>query len=95
VAGGTNGSTGLPGVVIIICTGTISGSGSIQSYGRVGGSGGHASGGSGGGGSINVLYGSNSSSWSLDASGGPFNNSNPYNRNGGAGGTGTARLLSI
>jgi hypothetical protein len=40
-------------------------------------------------------YGTNSSSWSLDASGGAFNNTNPYNRNGGAGGTGTARLLSI
>lgn len=95
VAGGSNGATGLPGVVIIICTGTISGSGTIDSYGRQGGAGGHASGGSAGGGSINVLYGSSSSSWTLNAAGGPYNNSNPYNRNGGAGGTGTARLLSI
>lgn len=95
VTGGSNGATGLPGVVIIICTGTISGSGSIDSYGRIGGAGGHASGGSAGGGSINVLYGSNSSSWSLNASGGPFNNTNAYNRNGGAGGSGTARMLSI
>jgi hypothetical protein len=92
---GTAGSTGLPGVVIIICTGTISGTGSIEAFGRVGGSGGHASGGSSGGGSINVLFGSNSSSWTLNSSGGAFNNSNPYGRNGGAGGTGTARLLSI
>lgn len=94
-AGGSSGPTGLPGVVVIICTGTISGTGSISSTGQRGGAGGHASGGSAGGGSINVLYGTNSSSWSLDASGGAFNNTNPYNRNGGAGGTGTARLLSI
>jgi hypothetical protein len=93
--GGSNGNTGLPGVVIIICAGTISGSGSITSIGQIGGAGGHASGGSAGGGSINVLYGTNSSSWSLDASGGAYNNTNPYNRNGGAGGTGTARMLSI
>jgi hypothetical protein len=94
VGGGSDGGTGLPGVLIIICAGTISGSGSITSVGQIGGGGGHAMGGSAGGGSINVLYGTNSSSWSLDASGGGFNSS-PYGRNGGAGGAGTARMLSI
>lgn len=94
-AGGGAGHSGLAGVVIIICTGTISGSGSIQSFGHIGGSGGHASGGSSGGGSINVMYGSNSSSWTLNAAGGPHNTTNAYGRNGGAGGAGTARLIAI
>jgi hypothetical protein len=94
-SGANPGGTGIGGVVIIICNGTISGSGSITSTSARGGSGGHASGGSAGGGSINVLFGTNSSSWSLDASGGSWQNSNPYGRNGGAGGTGTARMLAI
>lgn len=94
-AGGGAGHSGLAGVVIIICKGTISGGGSIQSYGHVGGSGGHASGGSSGGGSINVMYGSSSASWSLNAAGGPHNTSNPYGRHGGSGGNGTARFIAI
>jgi hypothetical protein len=92
--GGATGGTGLGGVVIIICKGTISGSGTISATGTRGGSGGAASGGSGGGGSINIICLTNSSSYSLDASGGSLQNSNPYGRNGGAGGTGTARILT-
>jgi hypothetical protein len=94
-AGGTDGATGCAGVIIIICTGTISGSGTFSSIGGYGGDAGHASGGSGGGGSINIMYGSNSSSYTLDASGGPQNTTSPYGRNGGAGGAGTARLIAI
>jgi len=94
-AGGGDGATGCAGTIIIICTGTISGSGTFSSVGGYGGDAGHASGGSGGGGSINIMYGTNSSSYTLDASGGPQNTSSPYGRNGGAGGAGTARLIAI
>lgn len=94
-AGGSAGHSGLAGVVIIICTGTIYGGGSIQSYGHVGGAGGHAAGGSSGGGSINVMYGTNSCSWGLNAAGGAHNTQSPYGRFGGAGGNGTARFIAI
>jgi hypothetical protein len=94
-AGGGDGGTGCAGTIIIICTGTISGSGTFSSIGSYGGDAGHASGGSAGGGSINIMYGTNSSSYTLDASGGAQNTSSPYGRNGGAGGAGTARLIAI
>ena len=94
-AGGGNGGTGCAGVIIIICTGTISGSGTFSSVGSYGGDGGHATGGSAGGGSINIMYGTNSSSYTLNASGGPQNTGGGYGRTGGSGGTGTARLIAI
>ena len=46
-AGGGNGDTGCAGTIIIICTGTISGSGTFSSVGSYGGNAGHASGANG------------------------------------------------
>lgn len=100
---GYNGSDGTGGVLIIIVTGTLSGSGSITAAGATGGgaagqSGGayaRAGGGSGGG-SVTVLYGSDSSSITPSASGGTRGvNTNGTGGEGYAGGAGTARKLAI
>ena len=78
-----DGVTGLAGVLIVICEGSLSGSGSIVSDGTPAGSFG-ANGTGGGGGSVNVLYGTNpASAVTVSATG----NS--------SGGNGTARKLAI
>lgn len=89
------GETGIGGVVIIMVTGTFSGSGSITSVGRSGGVGWNAGGGGSGGGSITVFYGSDTSSITPNASGGAGGVSNAGGSPGGAGGAGTARKLSF
>ena len=79
----TDGQTGLAGVLIVICEGSLSGSGTITSTGTPGTSFG-VNGGGGGGGSVNVLYGTNpSSAVTVSATGS------------GSGGDGTARKLAI
>ena len=79
----TDGQTGLAGVVIVICEGALSGSGTITSAGTPATSFG-VNGGGGGGGSVNVLYGTNpSSAVTVSATAGAN------------GGDGTARKLAI
>jgi hypothetical protein len=79
----TDGQSGLAGVLIVICEGSLSGSGSIVSTGTPGTSFG-VNGSGGGGGSVNVLFGTNpASAVSVSASGS------------GNGGDGTARKLAI
>jgi hypothetical protein len=100
--GGTNngdarrgGASGTGGVLIVICEGTISGTGSIQANGvrnqpldptNLGG-------GSTGGGSVTVLF-KTSNSITPSAAGGT-SYVGGYARAGGAGGAGTARALAI
>ena len=79
----TDGQSGLAGVLIVICEGSLSGSGSIVSLGTPQTSFG-VTGGGGGGGSVNVLYGTNPAS---AVSTSAFGN--------GVGGDGTARKLAI
>lgn len=80
-----NGQDGTGGVLVIFCTGTFSGSGSVVAAGANGGTGSGANGGGSGGGSITVFYGSDSGP-TPSASGGS---------NGGGGGAGTARKLAL
>jgi len=104
--------SGTGGVLIIYCTGTFSGTGAIEAKGmkggwRVGytssdGSRGTGGGGGSGGGSINIFYGTDSSSITPSASGGAGGNTTGECSSGtcaagagGAGGAGTARKLSI
>jgi hypothetical protein len=104
--------SGTGGILIIYCTGTFSGTGSIQARGmkggwRVGytttdGSRGTSGGGGSGGGSINIFYGTDSSSITPSASGGAGGDTTGQCASGtcnggagGAGGAGTARKLSI
>ena len=89
------GETGIGGVVIIMVTGTFSGSGAITSVGRAGGLGWNAGGGGSGGGSITVFYGSDTSSITPNAAGGSGGGSNAGGAPGGNGGAGTARKLSF
>lgn len=97
--GGTGqaGSDGTGGVLIVICEGQISGSGSITADGARGGdvlSGTRTTGGGGsGGGSITVLYGTDSSSITPSAAGGAGGTGSQGT--GGAGGDGTARKLAL
>jgi hypothetical protein len=92
--GGTAGSDGTGGVLIIICTGALSGAGSIVANGSNGGTGAANDNGAGsGGGSVTVMYGSDSSSISPTASGGSGGTGG--GRSGGAGGAGTARKLAL
>ncbi len=80
---------GTAGTLVIYVSGTLSGSGWIDSSGLDGGSDG---GGGSGGGSITVFYNTDSSSITPRA---PGQKGNAYNSwNGGYGGTGTARKLS-
>ena len=82
-------ANGTAGTVVVYVTGTLSGSGNIDSSGLDGGSDG---GGGSGGGSITVFYNTDSSSITPRA---PGQRGNAYNAwNGGLGGTGTARKLS-
>lgn len=80
----TPGQNGTGGVIIVFCTGSISGTGSIVANGSNGGSGGSSAGGSGGG-SITVLYGSGTPP-TITANGGT---------GGASGGAGTARSLVL
>jgi hypothetical protein len=86
---GPNGDSGTGGTLIVIVEGTLSGTGTIVSNGSSGGGvGGQVWGGSSGGGSVNVLYGTDSSSITPAATGGSSSQ-------GGPGGNGTARKLAI
>ena len=81
-----DGGNGTGGTLIVICAGSLSGSGSIVANGISGGSAGGVSGGGSGGGSVNVLYGTNpASAVTVTANGGGI----------GVGGNGTARKLAI
>lgn len=87
--GGSSGGSGTGGVLIIFCTGSISGSGTLSAHGANGGtwSGHHRAGGGSGGGSITVVSSSNSFSGSIAANGGSAAGS-------GVGGAGTSRILT-
>lgn len=104
----TAGSAGTGGVLIIYCTGTLSGSGTIVANGAAGGSGYTTDyrflpygGGGSGGGSITIFYGTDSSSITPTATGGAggtATNVSEVNQNaypGNAGGNGTARKLAL
>jgi hypothetical protein len=90
--------SGTGGVLVIICTGILSGSGAVTSAGEGGGtsngSGGtDGNGGASGGGSVTIMYGTDSSTITPTASGGPaLGSGGPV---GGAGGAGTARKLVL
>lgn len=87
------GGNGTGGVLIVVCFGVISGSGSVVANGAPGGHGGAGAGGAGAGaGSITILYGTDSSSWTLQAAGGSGGGGD---RSGGSGGSGTARKLAL
>lgn len=91
--GSGGGGNGTGGVLLVVCAGTLSGSGSITSAGASGGGGGGTNGtggGGSGGGSVTVLYGTDSSSITPSAPGGSGGG------NGGrAGGPGTTRKLAL
>jgi hypothetical protein len=89
------GDTGIGGVIVIYCTGTFSGSGSISASGTNGGGAWNGAGGGSGGGSVTVFYGSDTSSISPTATGGSGGASNAGGAPGGNGGGGTARKLSF
>lgn len=80
------GGTGTGGVLVVICEGALSGSGSIVSNGSASVTLSGTGGGGSGGGSVNVLYGTNPSGVTVTANGGA---------SGGGGGAGTARKLAI
>ena len=89
------GSSAIGGVIVIYCTGTFSGSGTVSANASgVGGVGWNGSGGSCGGGSVTVFYGADSSSITPTATGGAGTASNA-GAPGGAGGAGTARKLAF
>lgn len=91
------GGSGSAGVVILACTGTLSGTGAIYSNGPAGGLV-AVGGGAGGGGSITVLCNTNSSSFgTFQAIGGYATSAYGVSTggyDGGAGGAGTARILT-
>ena len=89
------GTDGIGGVVVIYCTGTFSGAGSVTANASgTGGVGWNGAGGSAGGGSITIFYGTDTSSITPTATGGTASGSNA-GAPGGAGGAGTARKLSF
>lgn len=88
------GNTGNGGVIVIYCTGTFSGGGTITASGNTGGLAWNGSGGSSGGGSITVFFGTDTSTITPSAAGGASTASNA-GAPGGAGGAGTARKLSF
>lgn len=89
------GNTGIAGTIVIYCTGTFSGTGSVVSTSSgTGGLGWNGSGGSSGGGSITIFSGTDSSSITPTAAGASSTASNA-GAPGGAGGAGTARKLSF
>jgi len=101
VNGGSAGTSGTGGVLVIYCTGTLSGSGTIAANGSPGGSASgngtaDSGGGGSGGGSVTVFYGTDTSSIVPTATGGAGGTgAGAYNGTGGAGGNGTARKLPL
>ncbi len=94
------GARGVGGVLFVICTGSISGSGSITADGLQNSTilQPNIPGGSSGGGSVTVFYSTSYSLATLSANGGASQVGALYNgviRQGGAGGNGTARALQI
>lgn len=86
---GPDGNSGTGGTLIVIVGGTLSGTGSIQANGVAGArASGQVGGGGSGGGSVSVLFGTDSSSITPIATGGPGSSC-------GSGGNGTARKLAI
>lgn len=83
--GNSNGGTGTGGTVIVICEGTLSGSGNVVANGISTTSLGGITGGASGGGSVTVLFGSNPTGVTTTATGG--------SARGGA--NGTARKLAL
>lgn len=105
---GSAGSSGAGGTVIIMCAGTLSGSGTVTAAGAAGGAATvvntdtltrNLGGGGSGGGSITVLYGASSNNTlALSAAGGAggvASGSSGANRPGGAGGAGSTRMLQM
>jgi hypothetical protein len=100
--GGLTGTSGTGGILIVICGGTISGSGTIQANGVTAASAaGYVTGGSSGGGSVTVLF-KTSCSITPTANGGNGNiqltigsGAGAITFGNGGGGTGTARNLQI
>jgi hypothetical protein len=82
---GFRGGTGTGGVIIIICEGALSGSGSVVSGGVSTQDLGGITGGASGGGSVNVLFGTNPSGVSVSATGGSVR----------GGANGTARKFAL
>ena len=89
-SGGVDGNNGTGGTLIVICEGSLSGTGTITAAGQSGARpSGSPGGGGSGGGSVTVLYGTNpSSAVTVTATGGSGQAS-------GNGGNGTARKLAI
>jgi hypothetical protein len=85
--GGFNGETGTGGTLIVICEGTLTGTGSITSNGSAGGNASGVWGGGSGGGSITVMFGTNPSGEITTTATGGLSAS--------SGGNGTARKLAI
>lgn len=86
---GPDGNAGTGGVLIVICEGTFSGSGTIAGNGVAGArASGQVGGGGSGGGSVTILYGTDSSTITPTATGGAGSFT-------GNGGNGTARKLAI
>jgi hypothetical protein len=84
----SSGQAGTGGILVVVCTGTLSGSGSFTGNGADGSCwSGSRSGGGSGGGSVTVLTATNSFSGSVTANGGSSCQ--------GHGGSGTARILSL
>lgn len=97
---GLAGAAGTGGVLIVVCLGTVSGTGTIEANGSKGGDANPATngiysvgGGGSGGGSVTLMYGSGASSINVFANGGAGGIGKFLN--GGAGGNGTARKLVI
>lgn len=88
-----DGEDGTGGILIVICTGELSGDGLIEAPGGEGGDADIAGGGGSGGGSVTVLYGTDVSTITPSAVGGAGGVGG--NRSGGKGGDGTARKLAI
>ncbi len=83
-----DGGTGTGGTLIIICEGTLSGNGSLQSQGVSTGNLGGVRGGGSGGGSITIFYKTDTSTLGITVVGG-------WSGSSGAGGAGTLRKFAI
>lgn len=106
VLNGSAGGNGTGGTVIVICTGRVTGSGTVTAAGAAGGSSTatntttyNLGGGGSGGGSVLLMYGANSNNnLALSAAGGAggtASGSTVANRAGGAGGAGSTRMLQM
>jgi hypothetical protein len=92
VPGVGNPSGGTAGILMVICTGQLSGSGSVVANGTNGVPSGYWGSGGGGGGSVSVMYGSESGTVTVSATGGI---GGAGTRSGGNGGDGTARKVPL